>query len=1141
MESYNYKIKFNFHRQLFLFVLLICVSNIYAQKFISLQGRITDAETGKALSFVNISLKNSTIGTVSNDDGFYLFHIPYERRNDTLWVSSIGYNSYKKPISKISGNKLDILLQPKTYSLSEITAKPQNAFEIVKQAIAKIPKNYPTKPINMDGFYREISFENDTCVEMAEAACEFYYRPYGEIFNMKEAINQLFKKQENHNDYYFTIIGSSLMINPADRVNIVESRSSNLRHKYRFKVVPRGGPTGLTSWDIPKTLIFLNKRQLKKKRFTLTNIASYNNRKVYIISYKGKKNVLWNRMTLYIDIETLAFIKIKITSPNFSMDVRKNWTPALYSKKWRRCKDKEILKNQIIEVNYREHKGLWYLSSVSSDHSFQYVFSKYYKYKHLHDSINYKIHKELLINDIKLDNVKKVSEKDNYANSIYSVLCEYDLNYNPKFWKNYNIIKTTPLQDSLLIQLEMEKPLEEQFGEQFIKNDSMPAPVAMILKQTNPYTGLQDNYYWMQNIDNPAVLSYIESENEYTKNAFLPLKSNIRNLYNEMENRHKADTATIPNKTRVNNYVYYYKSLPNSQYDKLYRKKDNSNKEELILDIEKLSKGILEYNISDFYVSPDNKNIAYIENHGIGYEDNLVVKNISTNKIFCEIENASNITWSANSKSFYYLTWDKTNRLDRLMNYNLVTNKSKNLYYEPDKERGLFVKSFNNKWLILYSTHTTLKHHVFLIDLSKSDNNIQKIITPTASNVQRIKVSNDTLYSLAEKSQNLRLYFLPINKLQTDNWKSLINLPGNIYNSRYLLCKDFIVINSHNEMSFNIMIYNKKGDFIKKISFDDAPYTIKLGESCKQNKFRYVHTSWLSPESLYEVDMNTTTMQQRLINKRKILGYNKKNYKTKLLWAKMNDSIKVPISVIYNKKKSKLNGKSPLYIEAYGCYGGFTEPIFQAGMLSLLDRGFIYAVAHVRGGSALGSNWHQQALKLNKKKTFDDYIGCIEYLIQKKYSSKGKIVAHGGSAGGLTLASVVNKRPYLFNTVILGAPYLDLLTVLTDSTQKFSTEEKSEFGDVSKKEVYDYVRSYSPYNNIKAQNYPNILFHIGLNDNRVKYWHSLKSVAKLRNLKTDNNKLYLKTDLYAGHNGYSGYSSFALYCAFIFDNLGIRY
>ena len=343
-------------------------------------------------------------------------------------------------------------------------------------------------------------------------------------------------------------------------------------------------------------------------------------------------------------------------------------------------------------------------------------------------------------------------------------------------------------------------------------------------------------------------------------------------------------------------------------------------------------------------------------------------------------------------------------------------------------------------------------------------------------------------------------------------------------------------------MVYSFKIYSKQGKFIKDINFEEASFEISQKYNKKlqaKNKFRYKYSSLITPQIIYEYDI--ASGEQKIIKQQKVKGYIKKKYKTELIWATSKDGAKVPISLVYNKKKSKLNGKSPLYLITYGIGGGSSKSDFRSDILSLTDRGVIYAIAHVRGGRELGESWHEDAMQLKKKNTFNDFIACAEHLIENKYTSKGKIIAEGSSGGGLVMGAVANQKPDLFNTILLFVPYVDVLSAMTDSTVKFYSVIRAELGNPNKPEVYNYIKSYSPYQNIKKQDYPNMLYYIGLNDNRVEYWQSLKSVAKLRALKTDNNKLFLKTELYAGHNGYVDYSSVSYIYAYVLNNLGIKY
>jgi oligopeptidase B len=1127
-----------------LFATLFALS-VKAQNFTTITGKVTEKQSGKAIAYATISIKNQSIGTVTNTEGSFVFHIPVKYKNDSLTVSSIGYKSYAVKISDIVNKKLNIRLEPKVYDLSEVEVKPKNALEIVKQAIAKIPENYPTQPINMDGFYREMTFENDTCVEMAEAACEFYYRPYNETIDLNSAYDTYYKYTESHFDYFVNNI-VSLPTNPNDELKVVEGRSSDLFHKNHFIVIPRGGPLSLASYDIVKTKYVLFKNKLLKKfKFNLEDITSYQNKQVYIIAYQSKRKDTNGK--IYIDINSLAFIQISI---NFNKIGKQKytayWTPALYKKKRKRCKDLLDNYNQKVIVNYKNIKNKWYLSSIQFNEAFDYIFSKYYINKKDEPEYNYKIDKKLLINNHKTQNVTHFNNKDNFANSFYSILYEQDLGYNPAFWKQYNIVKTTPLQDSIMQQLQLSQNLEEQYEFQFIKNDSLKAPVAKKIPVINPYTKLKDDYFWMQDIKNPDVFKYVEAENKFTTNEMLPLKQLRRSLYSEMLNRIVKDTIKNKIILKHGDYKYFYKKEINKHTKNIYRKNIKTLKEEIVLDINKLSMGNNNYSVDNLFPDAKNKLLAYTESYGLGYENMLILKDIENDKTLAKIENVESVFWKNSGNGFFYTSWNTTNRINRLM-YHKVGLKSANdkiIYYEQDKQKYLFTFLYQKRWLILYSEDDYHDGDAYLIDLNAPQINVNKIIDSHKGYIHHIQISNDTLYSLSHENGNSIVYYTPIENPEKENWKILLKKQGD--NMRQLLIlKDYFVVKEINSMVFTLNIFSKQGVFIKKIDFDKIPNKINLVYNEKvqyNNKFRYTYSSLITPQTFYEYDIEFGKQKN---TKQEKFKFKPENYRTKLVWATSKDGTKVPVSLIYNKKLTKINGKSPLYLYAYGCFGSSKFSDFIPEILSLLDRGIIYAIAHVRGGSELGVKWHEQAMQMKKQNTFDDFIAAAEYLIENKYTAKGKIIAQGGSAGGLIMGAVANQRPDLFNSVILLSPFLDVLGTLTNQTAKFNKDDQGEFGNPEIPEIYNYIKSYSPYENIKKQNYPNMLFYIGLNDNRVEYWQSLKSVAKLRALKTDSNKLYLKTELYTGHNGYYGteayYAERAFIYAFILNNLGIKY
>ena len=1144
------------NKLLTLLFIFLSTAIIFAQTTI-IKGKITN-KNGIPLEYASIGLIGTTIGTVSNSEGVFIFKIPEKYKNNTLRISMLGYKSYNIPLSEINNYNLKIRLSQITFKISEVKVKPKDAKKIIRKVIEKIPVNYPVKAINMEGFYREMTFENDTCVEFAEAACNFYYRPYNEIYNKKEAWKKSASEgNTNFENYYVSPnMFKNRLINPKDKTQIIEARASDLHHKHRFKVVPFGGPSSLSGYDYTKQfLLFKSQRYLKEYKLKFLGVTEYNGNRVYKIKaehtpliYKISGTAYYD--ILFVDIDSYALVAVEYNYYTYDFKRTSYWTPALYKKRKKRCKDIERQKYYRITTKYKKIGKKWYLNYIKTNFAFDYIFSKYYIYKKTEPKISYSIQRELLINKIKTTDVKDIPDSIIFTNRFFNTLYENDLAYNKSFWKNYNTIALTPVQDSIIKQLEKYRSIEKQYADKFTKNDNLKAPAAEKIPSLNQNTNINDNYYWMQDLKNPKVLQYAENENNYTKNFMLPLKQTQRNLFLEMIKRHKNDTIQIRNKIKNGEYEYFFKKEKYANYSNIYRKKTgNSSKEELVLDIIKKAHRHPVYWAKTEYISSDNSIFAYREPITDGYDSQIIFKNLNTGKNIDSLYRAGNINSTKNKNELLYTSWDKTNRIDKLFLHKSGT-KQKNdrlIYYEKNKLNEIKLSLYDKKYLLLESSNDFYYNNFYSINLSKKNIELKEIVPYKEGFSYFIKIQNDTLFSLTNEPEGKTvLYYSDMNTPEQKYWKKIIQNTGNSFFSTYLILKKYIVLIEKENMQTRFRIIDKNGNTIKILKFDDEEtYTIGFEhqDNLSENTFRYFYTSLATPKKTFEYNIENN--KTAFIKQKHIEGYIAKNYKTKLLWATSKDGVKVPVSIVYNKKRVKRNGKAPVLLTAYGSYGANLKPTFLSARLSLIDRGIIYAIAHVRGGSELGEKWHENAMQLKKKNTFYDFIACTEQLIKEKYTAKGKIVAFGESAGGLTIGESVNIKSDLFNTVILGSPYLDILNTLTDTTAKFNSIEKGELGDPAKNKVLKYIKSYSPYENITAQNYPNLLFLCGLNDTRIAYWHTLKSVAKLRCLKTDTNTLLLKTDLYAGHNSYSGTYNYisleAFIYTFILHNLGIKY
>ncbi len=1122
-----------------------------AQKYITIHGNVSDKENNP-VEYASVGLIGKAIGTVTNTEGFFELKIPVKFKKDTLKVSILGYGNYSIPIQNIKNKKLDIILAIKTINLGSVKVKPLDAKEIMKKVIAKIPENYPTECINMEAFYREMTFENDTCVELAEAACEFHYRPYTEIYDRKDGLTSFLSNINiNLSDYYYVFNPGNGFSNPKDHLRIIEARASKLCHKQRFKVIPWGGPKAIIGFDFIKQKIAIkNGEYIDNWKFQLLDLIEYDGKQVYKIHAKHKSFIKKKYEIFYVDIETHAIAVIEWYFPGITSKNNRHWTPALYEKGKRKCKDvkKDLYFKTIIK--YKKINGKWYLNYIKSETAFEHIFSKHYIHKKRQNKISYYLQSELLINNIKLKNRKEFSDSTIFQNNFLLLLSEYDLKYNKSFWDNYNTIALTPLQDSIIKQLEKYQSIEEQFSEKFTKNDSLEEPIAKIIPFINPNTKIDDNYYWMQDIKNPEVLKYIEKENYYTKNYMKSFEQTKRNLLFEMIKRVDKDTVQISKKIKNGVYEYYYKKEKGKSYENIFRRKiDNNTKEELVLDIVKKSKHHPSYWAQISSIKPDNSIMSYTEPVTDGYDSRVILKDLNSKKNLDTLYKAGRIIWTKNRDEFIYTCWDETNRVDKLLKHKIGSHQENDslIYFEKNKLNNISIALFDKNYMLLESFNDFYYNTFYLIKINKNHIVLNNIVPYKKDYSHSVKIKSDTLYSLSfEPDGKTVLYYSTIDKPESNHWIKLAQNAPETFFTDYLILKNYIVIVEKEGMQTRFRIIDKLGRIIRIIENDEEETysaNIGLGKDLPENTFKIKYTSLVTPTKVYLYNIEKDI--KKIITQEIVKGYTSKKYKTKLLWATSKDGTEVPISIVYNKKRTKLNGKAPLLLTAYGSYGSPTKPKFSSIKLSLLDRGFIYAIAHVRGGSELGEKWHQDGMQLKKKNTFNDFIACAEHLIDEKYTSKGKIIARGGSAGGLLMGVVANEKPQLFNTIILCSPYLDVLNTLLDSTAKFNSVEKGQLGDPAGKEAFEYIKSYSPYENIKAQCYPNMLFTVGLNDTRVEYWNALKFAAKLRAMKTNNNTLLIKTDLYAGHNSYSGYYNYfafdAYIYAFILNNLNIGY
>ncbi len=605
---------------------------------------------------------------------------------------------------------------------------------------------------------------------------------------------------------------------------------------------------------------------------------------------------------------------------------------------------------------------------------------------------------------------------------------------------------------------------------------------------------LVDDYFWLREKSNPAVLEY------------------------------KQTDQNMP--YRLGNYFYYTRTEEGKQYPIFCRKKGSLDaKEEVVLDQNELAKGQKFMSVGAFAPSDDGNLLAYSTDN-TGYRQyTLQIKNLQTGALFPEkIERVDSLAWATDNKTIFYVTEDAvTKRSDKFFRHVLGSDKNDLLYEEKDELFDIGTQRSRDKAVILLGafSKTSTEFRYLPADNPSAE---WKIIMPRqADHEYDVDHRGDLFYIRTNKgAKNFRVVTAPVSDPSEKNWKEFVAHRPAIKIEGLDLFADHAVMSEWENGLQQIEIIDFKTNKRHRIEFPEPVYAAGVGRNPEFNTgmLRYNYQSLVTPSSVFDYDMNT---RQATLKKQNEVpgGFDKANYASERVFATAADGTKIPMSMVY-RKGMKRDGKAPLLLYAYGSYGLSTPPSFSSNRLVLLDRGVIYVIAHIRGGGELGEEWREQGRMMKKMNTFTDFIACAEQLVRNKYTSSDRLVIHGGSAGGLLMGAVTNMRPDLFKAVVAQVPFVDVINTMLDASLPLTTSEFIEWGNPAEKPAYDYMKQYSPYDNIARKNYPTMLVKVSYNDSQVPYWEGTKFVAKLRTMKTDNNPLLLKVNFGAGHGGSSG-------------------
>ena len=708
--------------------------------------------------------------------------------------------------------------------------------------------------------------------------------------------------------------------------------------------------------------------------------------------------------------------------------------------------------------------------------------------------------------------------------------------------------------------------LLDYYTRQTERNDIKP-PVAQQIPYKTTIHGQNrvDNYHWIRLTDEQKlakniegwpddqtmqVVDYINKENEYTQTQLSHTKNLQKKLYNEIVGRIKKDDVSVP--FLYNGYWYYTRYKKGGEYPIYCRKKESlQNPEEIMIDVNDWAKGHDYFSLTNLSVSPNNKFLAFSVDTLSRRIYTIKIKDLQTGELLMdEIHGTEDaVAWANDNATFFYTVKNEITLLSEHIDRHILgTPQTDDVRVYTEKDDSFYIgvgRSKSDKYIIIYNSSTLVSDY-YILNANDPLGKFRQFSPRETEHEYTIEHYNDKFYIVTNwKAINFRLMETPENATAKQNWKEVIPHRKDVMVSGIDVFADHLVISERRYGLRQIRVIDQRNGNEHYMDFGEAVYSAypSVNLTFNTNVLRYQFSSLITPRSTFDYDMDmkvSTLLKQTEV----VGGYDLDDYHSERLYAEARDGKKVPISIVY-KKGYKKNGQGNLLLYAYGSYGSTNDPSFSSTRLSILDRGFAYAIAHIRGSQTYGRPWYEDGKMFNKMNTFTDFVDCSKYLIQNNYTGPGHLFAMGGSAGGLLMGAVVNLAPELYRGVIAAVPFVDVINTMLDASIPLTSNEWDEWGDPRKKDEYDYMMTYSPYDNVYNADYPNMLVTAGYFDSQVQYWEPVKWVAKLRDYKVGENILYLHTNMDAGHGGKSGrfrrYKESALKYAFILDLAGIKY
>jgi oligopeptidase B len=679
-------------------------------------------------------------------------------------------------------------------------------------------------------------------------------------------------------------------------------------------------------------------------------------------------------------------------------------------------------------------------------------------------------------------------------------------------------------------------------------DDAVRPPAAKIAPTPSTTLGETriDNYFWLRDRKNPDTIQYLEAENEYTKAAMKHTDALQSKLYSEILGRIQQTDLSVP--TKRDDYFYYTRTEEGKQYAIYCRKHGSLDaKEEVLLDGNKMAEGKKYFRVGNFVASPNHKLLAYSVDFEGDEAYTIHVLDLATGKLLADtIPNTYySLEWASDNATFFYTVLDAAKRPYKVFRHTLGGKRDALVCHETDERFNVELAKTRSRAYILINIDSSLTSEVRYLKADRPKDKFATLLPRIQETEYDVAHRGDSWFIRTnDGAKTFRLVEAPVKDPSRANWKEVMPARPDATIESVTAFKDDLVTEERDRGLNKIRVQNFSTGAVHYVEFNEPVYTASLGGSAEYDTkvLRFSYTSLVTPNSVFDYNMETRVRD--LKKQQPVLGgYDPAKYQSERIYATAPDGVKVPISLVY-KKGLVQNGKAPMLLYGYGAYGISMDPEFSSDRLSLLDRGFVYAIAHIRGGADLGKPWHEDGRILKKINTFTDFIACAEYLIAGKYTSADRLAIMGGSAGGLLMGAVTNMRPDLFAVVVAKVPFVDALNTMLDASLPLTVGEYEEWGNPNEKQYYDYIKSYAPYENVGAKEYPTMLITAGLNDPRVSYWEPAKWTAKLRAMKKDQHMLLLKTNMGSGHFGSSGRYEYiketAFDYAFILNSLGVE-